>query len=110
MSSGMGSEADRSAAIREVLRSVFDPELGASVVDLNMVRQVHVIGDHAEISLVLSVPDCPLAEPGHHQRDGACPGRALAATRPDGRLARLGRPRSERRRADTAWVVAGGRA
>lgn len=61
MSSGMGSETDRSAAIREVLRSVFGPELGASVVDLNMVRQMHVIGDHAEISLVLSVPDCPLA-------------------------------------------------
>jgi metal-sulfur cluster biosynthetic enzyme len=53
--------ATQAAAIREVLRVVVDPELGASVVDLNMVRRVDVVEDHADIDLVLTVPDCPLA-------------------------------------------------
>jgi metal-sulfur cluster biosynthetic enzyme len=34
---------DRAAAIRAALREVYDPELGASIVDLNMVRRVDVI-------------------------------------------------------------------
>jgi metal-sulfur cluster biosynthetic enzyme len=54
------SSAAPAVAIRQALRAVVDPELGASVVDLNMVRRVDVQGDRAEIDLVLSVPDCPL--------------------------------------------------
>jgi len=52
---------DRETAIRTVLRDVYDPELGANLVDLNMVRRVEVTGDHADVDLVLSVPECPLA-------------------------------------------------
>ncbi len=40
---------------------VVDPELGASVVDMNMVRRIDVVEDHADIDLVLTVPGCPLA-------------------------------------------------
>ena len=52
---------DRATAISTVLRGVYDPELGANLVDLNMVRRVEVTGDHADVDLVLSVPECPLA-------------------------------------------------
>jgi ATP-binding protein involved in chromosome partitioning len=55
------SQAD-AESVRQALRAVYDPELGANLVDLNMVRRVDVMGDHAEIGLVLSVPDCPLAD------------------------------------------------
>lgn len=48
--------------IREALRPVIDPEIGLSVVDLGMIRRVHV--DEAgkvEIGMVLTAPFCPLA-------------------------------------------------
>lgn len=48
-------------AIRESLRSVIDPELGANIVDLNMIRKIEINEDKVKISLVLTVPSCPLA-------------------------------------------------
>ncbi|MCX7682175.1 MAG: metal-sulfur cluster assembly factor [Anaerolineae bacterium] len=45
----------------EALRPVMDPELGMSVVDLGMIREVNVEGDTVEIKMVLTVPFCPLA-------------------------------------------------
>jgi ATP-binding protein involved in chromosome partitioning len=50
------------AAILEVLRPVQDPELQKSLVDLNMIRNVHI--DHGRVSftLVLTTPACPLRE------------------------------------------------
>ena len=47
--------------VRNALRAVMDPELGASVVDLNMVRAIRIDGDQVSVDLVLTVPDCPLA-------------------------------------------------
>lgn len=47
--------------ILEALRPVMDPELGMSVVDLGMIREVHVEGDTVEVKMVLTVPFCPLA-------------------------------------------------
>jgi metal-sulfur cluster biosynthetic enzyme len=58
--SGASTSAAQAVAVRQALRAVVDPELGANVVDLNMVRRVDVQEDRAEIDLVLSVPDCPL--------------------------------------------------
>ena len=45
--------------IREALRPVVDPEMGVSVVDLGMIREVE--GDAVEIKMVLTTPFCPLA-------------------------------------------------
>ncbi len=47
--------------ILEALRPVVDPEIGMSVVDLGMIREVTVEKDTVEIKMVLTVPFCPLA-------------------------------------------------
>jgi ATP-binding protein involved in chromosome partitioning len=47
--------------VRDALQHVIDPELGMSIVDLNMVRQIEIRGGQVSISLVLTVPGCPLA-------------------------------------------------
>jgi len=47
--------------IREALRLVIDPEIGMSVVDLGMIREVIIEGDAVEIKMVLTAPFCPLA-------------------------------------------------
>ena len=47
--------------VREALRPVVDPEMGVSVVDLGMIREVEVDGDKVEIKMVLTTPFCPLA-------------------------------------------------
>jgi ATP-binding protein involved in chromosome partitioning len=51
------------AAIVDSLRSVQDPELRQSIVDLHMVRGVHVNADHVDVDVALTVAGCPL-----HQR------------------------------------------
>lgn len=48
-------------AIQESLRSVIDPELGANIVELNMIRKIEINEDKVTISLVLTAPGCPLA-------------------------------------------------
>ena len=48
--------------IREALRPVIDPEIGLSVVDLGMIRQVRIDeAGRVEIGMVLTAPFCPLA-------------------------------------------------
>ncbi|MGB9592736.1 MAG: metal-sulfur cluster assembly factor [Anaerolineae bacterium] len=47
--------------IREALRPVIDPEIGMSVVDLGMIREVVIDGERVEIKMVLTAPFCPLA-------------------------------------------------
>ncbi len=47
--------------VREALRSVDDPELHASIVDLGMVRAVEIDADgRAEVTIALTVAACPL--------------------------------------------------
>jgi metal-sulfur cluster biosynthetic enzyme len=50
------------AAVWDALRTVVDPELGASLVDLGMIRGVQVAAHTATIELALTMPGCPLAE------------------------------------------------
>lgn len=47
--------------IREVLKDVMDPEIGMSVVDLNMIKTVNITDDLINIDMVLTIPGCPLA-------------------------------------------------
>ncbi|MDR7520555.1 MAG: metal-sulfur cluster assembly factor [Armatimonadota bacterium] len=46
--------------IREAPRAVIDPELGWSIVDLNMVRRIDVADRRVTVHLVLTIPGCPL--------------------------------------------------
>src|SRR2546430_1899968 len=44
------------------LRGVLDPEIGISIVDLNMVRDVIIEGSHVKVTIALTVAHCPLAK------------------------------------------------
>ncbi|HDO20875.1 MAG: iron-sulfur cluster assembly protein [archaeon GB-1845-036] len=50
--------------IMEKLREVIDPEVGVNVVDMELIKNVKVEGDEAEITMTLTVPSfiCPLAK------------------------------------------------
>lgn len=48
-------------AVREALRNVIDPEIGMSVTDLGMIRQVEIEGGKVAVGMVLTAPGCPLA-------------------------------------------------
>jgi len=47
--------------IIEALRPVVDPEIGISVVDMGMIRELIIEGDTVDVKMVLTVPSCPLA-------------------------------------------------
>ncbi len=44
----------------EALRPVEDPELHRSIVELDMVRQVDINGDHVQVLVALTIAGCPL--------------------------------------------------
>ncbi len=46
----------------DALRGVLDPELRRSVVDLGMIRDVHVDGAAASLTVALTTPDCPVRD------------------------------------------------
>jgi ATP-binding protein involved in chromosome partitioning len=49
-------------SILENLRGVLDPEIGISIVDLNMVRDITISGDTVKVKIALTVAHCPLAK------------------------------------------------
>lgn len=50
------------ARIIDSLREVLDPEIGQSIVDLNMVRDVIVTDGKVNVTIALTVAHCPLAK------------------------------------------------
>jgi len=46
----------------ESLRGVLDPEIGISIVDLNMVRDITITQDDVKVKIALTVDHCPLAK------------------------------------------------
>lgn len=49
-------------AIRTALRGVIDPELGADIVELGMVRDITLRDGHAEIGVALTIAACPMRD------------------------------------------------
>jgi len=63
--------------VRDALRRVVDPELGASIVDLGLVYDVQVIGAKVFVTMTLTTPLCPMNEmipDAVRQAIGALPG------------------------------------
>lgn len=48
-------------AIRSVLETVMDPEIGLSVVDLGLIREVHFVEGNTLVRMMLTTPFCPYA-------------------------------------------------
>ncbi|MEM3671488.1 MAG: P-loop NTPase [Thermoprotei archaeon] len=50
--------------VLRVLRGVRDPEIGENIVDLNMVKEIHVDPKESRVQMLvaLTVPECPLTE------------------------------------------------
>ena len=46
-------------ALRDALRSVIDPELGMSIVELGLVREINFQPDFTELKLIMTTPFCP---------------------------------------------------
>jgi ATP-binding protein involved in chromosome partitioning len=53
--------------ITEALGNVIDPELKRPVTELDMVRGVHVEGDHVAVKIALTVAGCPLRDSFENQ-------------------------------------------
>ena len=47
--------------VREILKNVLDPEIGISVIDLNMIKKIEITDKEINIDLVLTIPGCPMA-------------------------------------------------
>lgn len=43
------------------LKAVIDPEIGANLVDLGLIREVRIEDDRIQVRMVLTIPGCPLA-------------------------------------------------
>jgi metal-sulfur cluster biosynthetic enzyme len=53
------AEAEKQEAILNALQSVLDPEIGLSVIDLDLIREVTFTPEEAEVRMVLTTPFCP---------------------------------------------------
>jgi FeS assembly SUF system protein len=58
-----GPGSDLQAAVVEVLKSIYDPEIPVDIYELGLIYDVAVTGDgDATITMTLTTPHCPVAE------------------------------------------------
>jgi FeS assembly SUF system protein len=58
-----GPGSDLQAAVVEVLKSVYDPEIPVDIYELGLIYDVDISGDgDATITMTLTTPHCPVAE------------------------------------------------
>jgi len=55
----MDSNPEIVEPIRENLRQVIDPEIGLSIIELGLVRNIKIVEDHVDIEMILTTPFCP---------------------------------------------------
>lgn len=46
-------------ALEDGLNGIIDPELGLSIIQLGLVRDISINDDHATITMILTTPFCP---------------------------------------------------
>jgi ATP-binding protein involved in chromosome partitioning len=66
-----GTLGDMHHELLRALESVIDPELGRSVIELDMVRRAELVGETAEVTIALTVAGCPLRASFQDQVDRA---------------------------------------
>lgn len=52
---------DEAEHIRSSLREVMDPEIGMSIIELGLVRDLHLDDEIAEVKMIMTTPFCPYA-------------------------------------------------
>ena len=53
------THTDLSSRLRDVLREVVDPEIGLSIIELGLIRDVVIQDEHANLNMILTTPFCP---------------------------------------------------
>jgi metal-sulfur cluster biosynthetic enzyme len=53
--------SQQEVAVRSVLETVMDPEIGLSVIDLGLIREIHFQPDRTLVRMMLTTPFCPYA-------------------------------------------------
>lgn len=48
--------------MREALRSVIDPEIGVSIVELGLVYRIHVAPERVQVEMTMTTPACPMGD------------------------------------------------
>ena len=48
--------------VRDILKEVYDPEIGVNIVDLGLIYQVEIRPDGLYIRMTMTSPTCPLSE------------------------------------------------
>jgi metal-sulfur cluster biosynthetic enzyme len=56
-----GAPTQQEIAIRSALETVMDPEIGLSVIDLGLIREITLSGGKTFIKMMLTTPFCPYA-------------------------------------------------
>lgn len=50
---------EQSKTVREALRKVMDPEIGLSVIELGLVRDLKIEDDSQHVKMIMTTPFCP---------------------------------------------------
>jgi metal-sulfur cluster biosynthetic enzyme len=59
--SGAAAPSQQELAVRSALETVLDPEINLSVIDLGLIREIHLLPDRTHIRMMLTTPFCPYA-------------------------------------------------
>ena len=52
---------EKAEELKAALREVIDPEIGLSVLELGLIREVQIEADQAKITMIMTTPFCPYA-------------------------------------------------
>lgn len=56
---GAAATVEKQEKILNALQAVLDPEIGLSVIDLDLIREVDIGQEEAEVKMLLTTPFCP---------------------------------------------------
>lgn len=81
-----GASAPDTEAIRDILRQVVDPELGANIVDLGLVYRIESSPERVLIDMTMTSPACPMGDMIMDEVESALLAKLPETCRPEVRL------------------------